>query len=289
MPFIRSVAAMPLRLLFPKLGALFRSPNCAKSSMAVPRVKCAIFQGRLIPRYLCTFNESQFTLEDPDLDHSTFNVQDILYPDSKDPVVVKLKRCRNDSEVNNYVLSDWIEVLPHYGSNFKVLNIFEDASPVDRPMHVAQTILTLWSLKKNASVSENALRSSRDSGKCHASQSGGKLIVDQLLDALSALRTEISIAELTCSLLYLNKLGVPRNHAVMTDLINECLLKLRDEWDEDGSLTTLSRLTVLLNVTRALPSSYVYPIVMPKIVEKLKNCSFEYMALLTVCLKNTFW
>lgn len=201
------------------------------------------------------------------------SVKDILYPQSKDFLIHRLKNCASISEV------------------FDVLN---SHSIILNHKHIAQSILVLWDLQKmyyHINVVNNAV------GLNKFNQLGINRLTEDFMGELdknesfsNLLRlVEIKIDEfdqeaLACILLYLHKIGLGLQHKTLQIVVE----KLRETFKEEGfSLSALSRFMVVIFSENSLGAYYCVQDLLPQIYEKINDCkSSEEFKMLTICLSS---
>ncbi|KAF2905968.1 hypothetical protein ILUMI_00199 [Ignelater luminosus] len=190
-------------------------------------------------------------------------VRNILYPDSKDPYIVKLNECVSIQEVLNF--------------------INENSSEMQH-QHIIQAILVLWDLQKmfiNAHQINNSFNAVTI--KDHLLQLTDHSEFHKLLELVQERYKELDVELLSCALLYLNKIGIDTQHEVLQLLISQ----LRKALKTDISLSALSRFIVTVSNDHNLAIYFLLQDSIPFIVEALGKCeSAENLKLITICLNH---
>lgn len=172
-------------------------------------------------------------------------VKNILYPDSKDLYIIKLNECLSIQEV---------------------LNFIKENSSKMQHQHIVQAILVLWELQKmfvNAHQIDNSFNATTI--KDHLSQVTDHSEFHKLLELVRERYKELNVESLSCSILYLNKIGVDIKHEVLQLLISE----LRKALNSSISLSALSRFIVAVSNEHSLAIYFLLQDAVPFIVEAL--------------------
>nr|CAD7572763.1 unnamed protein product [Timema californicum] len=199
--------------------------------------------------------------------------RDILYPNSNDPIIKLLNSC---SSVQN------------------VFDVVKQNENFINACQISQAVLVLWNLQRifySVSIRENneatAFVSSSDPNTllenyiCKVTNHSD---FELLLHLVEQHIDELSIDALTCTLLYLRKMNVSINKSVILNLIDHCLLLLKNK-SFNFPLTALSRFIVAVNQHKGLWTVFILQHTLPKILESLDSCNnVEDFRLITICL-----
>lgn len=109
-------------------------------------------------------------------------------------------------------------------------------------------------------------------------------ITNDLVTALTSIKDQLSLEDLSLGIFYLSKLL--EESSSLRSLIEYLVERTRDE--EHVDLSTLSRLTVILNTLREIPYFYTYPVVLPRIEGHLRrlDLSEDDLINITVAMKH---
>nr|CAD7455775.1 unnamed protein product [Timema tahoe] len=199
--------------------------------------------------------------------------RDILYPNSNDPIIKLLNSC---SSVQN------------------VFDVVKKNESCINACQISQAVLVLWNLQRifyNVSIREN------NEGTAFVSSSDPNTLLENyickvtnhsdfelLLHLVEQHIDELSIDALTCTLLYLRKMNVSMNKSVILNLMDHCLLLLKNK-SVHFPLTALSRFIVAVNQHKGLWTVFILQHTLPNILECLDSCNnVEDFRLITICL-----
>lgn len=109
-------------------------------------------------------------------------------------------------------------------------------------------------------------------------------VTNDLVTALTSIKYQLSLEDLSLGIFYLSKLL--EEPSSLRPIVEYFVERTRDE--EHVDLSTLSRLTVILNTLREIPYFYTYPVVVPRIEGHLRrlDLSEEDLINITVAMKH---
>ncbi|XP_066999739.2 FAST kinase domain-containing protein 1, mitochondrial isoform X2 [Anabrus simplex] len=198
-----------------------------------------------------------------------------LFPNSTDPLISQLNSCASVQDVFDTVRYNEMKM---------------------EGCHSSQAVLVLWDLQKIfvkirfADELQNAVQDlflePQAIANDYVSQINTHEDFGLLLELVKRGTGDMSADEATCTLLYLNKMGVDLKNPVMQSLVVHCE-KLIESMGCDFPLTALSRFTVASQRHGGLWLVYVLQKILPLIISKIETCeNAEDLRLLTICLNN---
>lgn len=109
-------------------------------------------------------------------------------------------------------------------------------------------------------------------------------VTNEMVTALTSIKDQLSLEDLSLDIFYLSKLL--EELSSLRSIVEYFVERTRDE--EQVDLSTLSRLTVILNTLRDIPHFYTYPVVLPRIEGHLRrlDLSEEDLINITVAMKH---
>ncbi|XP_047121376.1 FAST kinase domain-containing protein 1, mitochondrial isoform X2 [Schistocerca piceifrons] len=222
----------------------------------------------------------EFSEQDDDPDYEKLkemseSLRNFLYPDSEDPLLLKLKTCMSVQEV------------------FKIIR------PTELQLtsqHVSQAVLVLWDLQK---IFYRVYAKEEDEAKFYTPAVGTSDSLRHYINVVSNHEDFKHLIELvnrtylqmtpdaaTCTLLYLRKMDVHLTHPVMQNLVAYCA-SLIESLSTHFPLTALSRFTVAVYIPNSIWTCMILKEVIPLIYSALDRCeNIQDFHLITVCMKN---
>jgi hypothetical protein len=185
-----------------------------------------------------------------------------LYPDSLDPLILKLNESKSVQDVFIFL-----------HKNQDNLN----------SSHVSQAVLVLWDLQRifmQVCVDRNPQDNYSELQRYIKAVSGHPDF-HNLLRLVKKFCIEFSPDALTCSLLYLTRMNIDRKNPTMSSLLYECEKGLMS-----FPLTAISRFLVAVHGGQLWTVAISQPVV-PRVLQQLMECEdTEQFRLLTICLSN---
>ncbi|GLG92697.1 FAST kinase domain-containing protein 1, partial [Gryllus bimaculatus] len=199
-----------------------------------------------------------------------------LYPDTQDPIILKLCECASVQAVFDVVSEHENEFNGH---------------------HACQALLVLWDLYKIYYRINKETQFEPDSIKVSSEELINKFAENVVLHpnfgkivcCLDVSMKELSPTALSCSFLYLKRLGIPCHSSVMQKLLVR-IEELLEIMGSDFSLVALSRFTVAIKAPNKLNFLSSAQKVLPLIHAKIDSCESEMdIDLLSSSLLNIRW
>ncbi|XP_049938097.1 FAST kinase domain-containing protein 1, mitochondrial [Schistocerca serialis cubense] len=222
----------------------------------------------------------EFSEQDDDPDYEKLkemseSLRNFLYPDSEDPLLLKLKTCMSVQEVFNIIRPTELQLTSQ---------------------HVSQAVLVLWDLQKifyrvyakeedEAKVYNPAVGTS-DSLRHYINVVSNHEDFKHLIELVNRTYLQMTPDAATCTLLYLRKMDVRLTHPVMQNLVAYCA-SLIESLSTHFPLTALSRFTVAVYIPNSIWTCMILKEVIPLIYSALDRCeNIQDFHLITVCMKN---
>lgn len=192
----------------------------------------------------------------------TVNIRNFLHANSNDPIINKLNDCASVQDVFDVI---------HKNDN------------LDAPQ-ITQAILVLGDLQKcfykhnvyQNDVNVNRIEKSNGVLQNYIEQIKRHEDFTKLIKMIESHYEKFTLNELTCSMLYLNRIGVDIDENVMQLMVNRCEREVARNDPDDLPLTALSRFTVtVFNNEGSIWSILVTKNVMPIIIERLRTYVFS--------------
>lgn len=214
-------------------------------------------------RHLCSTVYSSDTEQNEDEDFeicdnaNQISIRSLLYPDSTDTLVSQLNECASVENVFNIIRENY--------------NSFQS-------IHISQAILVLWDLQKIFYKHNIFYENDNNSGTILSSNAILKNYMDQvnahedfekLMRLVEEKFKDFSLDALTCSLLYLNRMGVKLKTNTMQHMIARCEEEIKNCDVETFPLTALSRFIVTLFSQDSLWPNIISINSMPIILNRL--------------------
>ncbi|KAK7864333.1 hypothetical protein R5R35_009176 [Gryllus longicercus] len=199
-----------------------------------------------------------------------------LYPDTQDPIILKLCECASVQAVFDVVSEHENEFNGH---------------------HACQALLVLWDLYKIYYRINKETQFEPDSIKVSSEELINKFAENvvshpyfgKIVCCLDVSMKELSPTALSCSFLYLKRLGIPCHSSVMQKLLVR-IEELLEIMGSDFSLVALSRFTVAIKAPNKLNFLSSAQKVLPLIHAKIDSCESEMdIDLLSSSLLNIRW
>lgn len=204
--------------------------------------------------------ESDSEEEEIDLDVQLLHksdIRNILYSESTDPLIAKLNDCASVQDV---------------------FNIIRENQDVMEPSHISQAVLVLWDLQKIfykhnkqyalSNGAKNTLLGPNSILQNYMNQVNSHEDFETLIKLLEKFYLEFTMDALTCSIMYLNRMGVKLTTNSMKLMITHCEDCIKKSENYSFPLTSLSRFLVTVcqgNLYSALVSIKAWPIVVFKL------------------------
>lgn len=204
------------------------------------------------------FDESTEISYDFDVANN-ISLRNMLYSSEDSNLIAEINKCERVDEV--------CRVLE---------NMDDDANDI---RGVIQSVLVIYDIEKSHLTGKKT--------KEHMKKLSLPTEFQKIIDKILRVKASMSPDELTCCLLYLNKLGFGIKEDHMQELLKECLNRINNE-NEAFPLTSLSRFTVAMSSMQG--NLYLYLIcidLMPRLVQMLQETkSSEDLRLISICLNH---
>lgn len=202
---------------------------------------------------------------------SSNRLRGVLYPESNDSIINKLKLCLTVQEVFDIVIE-----------NEQYFN----------HEHCSQAIVVLWDLQKLYEIAESSgdsllervILQETELLKTYQANLNQHPSFNRLLYLTSITYKEMSPDALSCSFLYLRKMGVSQNNCLVQDLILQLEHLLATVEPLQFPLTALSRFSVGIFYDKDLRASLTLIKILPHVISNLGKyhivCIFNSLVLI---------